>query len=103
MNEHRAILLKKPCSILKGVGEAKAALFQRLGIFTVGDVITHYPRDYEDRSRLKKLAGACRTVNNAPLRVIIASKVVESRPRKGLLVSRVSIRDDTGLINATMV
>lgn len=98
MNENSALLLKKPVQYLKGVGDAKASLFQRLGIFTVGDVITHYPRDYEDRSRLKKLA-ELQDGEQCSFEGIIASKVVESRPRKGLLLSRVSIRDETGLIN----
>ncbi len=100
MNEHQTILLNKPLQFLKGVGEAKAALFKRLDIFTVGDVVTHYPRDYEDRSKLKKLA-ELQDGEQCSFEGIISSKVIESRPRKGLLVSRVSIRDGTGLINAT--
>lgn len=99
MIESSEILLKKPVQYLKGVGGAKAALFQRLGIFTVGDVITHYPRDYEDRSKLKRLA-ELQDGEQCSFEGIIASKVMESRPRKGLLLSRVSIKDDTGLINA---
>lgn len=99
MNENPAILLKKPVQYLKGVGEAKAALFQRLGVFSVGDVITHYPRNYEDRSKLKRLA-ELQDGEQCSFEGVIASKVVESRPRKGLLLSRVSIIDDTGLINA---
>lgn len=99
MIENSTILLKKPVKYLKGVGEAKAALFQRLGIFTVGDVITHYPRDYEDRSNLKKLA-ELQDGEQCSFEGVIASKVVESRPRKGLLISSAGIKDDTGLINA---
>lgn len=98
MNE-QAQLIKKPIQYLKGVGEAKASLFQRLGIFTIGDVITHYPRDYENRSNLKKLV-ELQDGEKYSFEGIIASKVVESRPRKGLTVSRVSIRDETGIINA---
>jgi ATP-dependent DNA helicase RecG len=100
MNEHPTLLLNKPLQFLKGVGEAKAALFKRLDIYTVGDAITHYPRDYEDRSRLKRLA-ELQDGEQCSFEGIIASKIVESRPRKGLLVSRVSIKDDTGLIYAT--
>jgi len=48
-------LLDKPLQYLKGVGEARAALFRKLGIHTVGDVISHYPRNNEDRSMLKKI------------------------------------------------
>ncbi len=99
MNENIEILLKKPVQYLKGVGGAKAALFHKLGIFTVGDVLVHYPRDYEDRSKLKRLA-ELQDGEKCSFEGVIASKVVESSPRKGLLLSRVSIIDDTDLINA---
>ena len=33
---------------LKGVGEKRAKLFRKLEIETVGDLLTHYPRDYVD-------------------------------------------------------
>ncbi len=93
------MLSQKPLQYLKGVGEAKAALFHKLDIFTVRDVIAHYPRDYEDRSKLKKLA-QLQDGEQCSFEGTIASKVLESRPRKGLVVSRVSIIDETGLINA---
>jgi ATP-dependent DNA helicase RecG len=92
--------LEKPLQYLKGVGEARAALFQKLGIFTVGDVISHYPREYEDRSRLKKLI-ELQDGDQCSFEGIIASKPVVSRPRRGLTICRASIRDDTGIINAT--
>ena len=37
---------------VKGVGEARAKLLKRLGIETVGDLLHHFPRAYEDRSRV---------------------------------------------------
>jgi ATP-dependent DNA helicase RecG len=92
--------LDKPLQYLKGVGEARAALFKKLGIFTVGDMITHYPREYEDRSRLKKLI-ELQDGDQCSFEGYIASKPVVSRPRRGLTVCRASIRDDTGIINAT--
>lgn len=96
----RAGKLGKPLQYLKRVGEARAALFQKLGIFTVGDVITHYPREYEDRSKLKKLI-ELQDGDQCSFEGIIASKVVLSRPRRGLTICRTSIRDETGIINAT--
>ncbi len=33
---------------LKGVGEKRAKLFAKLGVYTVGDLLTYYPRDYID-------------------------------------------------------
>lgn len=41
---------------IKGIGEARAKLFSRIGIHTVSDLISHIPRSYEDRSQIKKIA-----------------------------------------------
>ncbi len=91
--------LGKPLQYLKGVGEARAALFQKLGIFTVGDVISHYPREYEDRSKLKRIR-ELQDGDQCSFEGVIASNIVVSRPRRGLTICRTSIRDDTGIINA---
>lgn len=37
---------------LKGVGPARAKLLAKLGIETIYDLLTYYPRSYEDRSQL---------------------------------------------------
>lgn len=39
---------KDEITYLKGVGEKRAKLFKKLDIETVGDLLTHYPRDYAD-------------------------------------------------------
>ena len=44
--------LSDPISILKGIGPSKAKLFANLNIFTLRDLICHFPRGYEDRTRL---------------------------------------------------
>ena len=36
-----------PVNRIKGVGEKTAALFGKINVFTVDDLIRHYPRDYE--------------------------------------------------------
>lgn len=41
--------IKSPVSSLPGVGPAVSALFSKLNIFTVGDILSFYPRSYEDR------------------------------------------------------
>ena len=41
--------IKSPVSSLNGVGPAAAKLFSKLNIFTVGDLLSFYPKDYEDR------------------------------------------------------
>ena len=41
---------------VRGVGVKKAAAFARLGIQTVYDLLTYYPRAYEDQSRVTPIA-----------------------------------------------
>jgi len=41
---------------LKGVGPARAELLRRLGIETIGDVLFHFPRAYEDLSDLRPIS-----------------------------------------------
>jgi len=43
--------LGTPLESLAGVGKSKASLFSRLNIFTVGDLLAAYPRDWEDRTK----------------------------------------------------
>ncbi len=43
--------LRQPVSALRGVGPQVAVRLARLGIVSVADLLQHFPRDYEDRSR----------------------------------------------------
>lgn len=43
--------LNNSISALPGIGAAKQALFARLNIFTISDLLQFYPRDYEDRTQ----------------------------------------------------
>lgn len=45
---------------LKGIGEKTAKLFHRIGIYTVEDLIFHYPRDYQVFAPPVKIAKASR-------------------------------------------
>ena len=39
--------LDTPVRFIKGVGPAKAKLFNKLGVFTVRDLLEYYPREWE--------------------------------------------------------
>ncbi len=93
------LLLSQSVRSLKGIGGTRAVQLAGLGITTVEDAITYFPRDYEDRSNLKKLSQMA-DGDQCSFEGIIASAVKESRPRRGLLISRVAIRDETGSITA---
>ena len=44
--------LSDPVTLLKGVGPTKAKQFAALNIYTLEDLICHFPRGYEDRTKL---------------------------------------------------
>jgi ATP-dependent DNA helicase RecG len=88
--------LNKNIKYLKGVGPAKAVVLAKLSIFTIGDILTHYPRRYEDRSQLKPIRELC----DGQLETFQAEVMYidEQRPRRGLTITKIVVRDDTGLV-----
>ena len=40
--------LSDPITAISGIGEKTAAYYHKLNINTIHDLITHYPRDYEN-------------------------------------------------------
>ena len=45
--------LKKDIQYVKGIGPKKAYKLNKLGIFTLKDLLYYFPRQYEDRNNLK--------------------------------------------------
>lgn len=79
---------------MKGVGPAKADMLAKLNVFTVGDLLEHYPRRYEDRSQLKPIQ-FLRDNEVQTFRATVV-KVQDSKPRRGLTLTKITVRDDTG-------
>ncbi len=48
--------LDSSISQVKGVGAKSEQLFQKLGVYTVGDILLHFPRDYKKMPEIKKLS-----------------------------------------------
>ncbi|MFR8340027.1 MAG: ATP-dependent DNA helicase RecG, partial [Eisenbergiella massiliensis] len=42
---------------IKGIGEKTAGLFSKLHIMTVGQLLTHYPRDYDKMESTVTVSG----------------------------------------------
>jgi ATP-dependent DNA helicase RecG len=48
--------IETPVSLLSGVGSATAGVLAKLAIYTIGDLLAHYPRDWDDRTHRVPLA-----------------------------------------------
>jgi ATP-dependent DNA helicase RecG len=91
--------LGAPITAVKGVGERLAEVLARLGLRTVGDLLRHYPRRYEDRARFARIADVADGET-----VTLAGKVtaVENRPTKTRLVlTKVTLDDGSGVATLT--
>jgi len=66
----------KDIRFVKGVGPAVTKILSRLGIKTVSDLLLHFPRSYEDRRHIDKLADALtKSSINAVVRVIAQDSI----------------------------
>ena len=84
---------------LKGVGAARARLFLRLGVVSTRDLLTYFPRDYEDR-REKCLLDEM-TDQPACVTAMVTEPVRTSFIREGLEIAKTRIADDSGTVNLT--
>jgi len=92
--------LSDPITILKGVGPAKAKQFANLNIVTLQDLICHFPRGYEDRTKLVPIEKLEPDVP-ACFRAMVMNTPKTAHIRKGLDITRVQVADTTGRLNLT--
>ena len=88
--------LEKEIQYIKEVGPNRAKLLQKLGIHTLKDLITYYPRDYEDRNKPSEIA-YLQDGQEALIEAIPVSKVSEIRTKnKRVVLYKLMVRDSTG-------
>ena len=92
--------LSDPVTLLRGVGPTKAKQFAALNIFTLGDLICHFPRGYEDRTKLVQVA-QLEADKPACFRAMVMNTPRTSHIRKGLDLTKVQVADHTGRVNLT--
>lgn len=83
---------------VKGVGPRRAAALEKLNIFTKYDLLTHYPRTYENHSSLTKIYDILEGET-----VLIVGKIsnITSREARGLTIINAIIADETGYLQLT--
>jgi len=92
--------LSDPITILRGIGPAKAKQFENLNIYTLEDLICHFPRGYEDRTRLLTIDQLQADIP-ACFRATVMNSPRTSHVRKGLDITKVQVADHTARLNLT--
>lgn len=85
-------ILQQNIQYLKGVGPVASALFNKIGIYTYKDLLEYYPRDYEDRTVVKKITELI--VNESAIFIgTVVTKLITKRIRKSLTISSFFVED----------
>ena len=92
--------LSDPITILKGIGPSKAAQFAALNIHTLQDLICHFPRGYEDRTRLVTI-DQLEVDKPACFRATVMNTPRTAHIRKGLDITKVQVADHTARLTLT--
>ena len=92
--------LSDPITVLSGVGPSKAKLFAQLNIFTLRDLICHFPRGYEDRTKLVTIE-KLEVDRPACFKAMVMGSPRTAHIRKGLDITKVTVGDHTARLNLT--
>ena len=87
--------LNQDVQYIKGVGPNNVVLLQKLGINTLGDLITFFPRNYEDRGKPKKINELI-DGEEALIDVICSSNMNVTKFARNKVMLKMLVRDDTG-------
>ena len=85
---------------VKGIGPKKVKLFEKLHISTLQDALETYPRDYEDRTQLTRIADI-EAEDKYAVRAVLGTEPRVSRIRKGMTLVKCTIFDESGSLGVT--
>lgn len=89
--------LEKSIQYIKGVGEKRAALFNKKGINTVRDLLYFFPRSHEDRSKIKPIE-RCEDGETVCIAATVYQLPIDRYVRKGMLITTMSVMDESGVM-----
>ncbi len=83
---------------IKGIGEQRAKSLAKLNIFTLRDLISYFPRAYDDRRAARRIADL-QDGETACVEAMIASTPTLHRIRKGMELVKVRVVDESGALD----
>ena len=100
MLNNTGLTLNSPVTAVRGIGEKRAKAFEKLGILTLYDLLSFFPRRYEDRSQTK-LISLCADGETACISVIAADEPRLVRIRRGMELVKFRVADESGIADIT--
>lgn len=93
--------LSNDIQYIKGVGPNRVKLLNNLNIYNLKDLITYYPRNYEDRSKPKKIIEVL-DGEEVLIRAMPSSRMMEIRTRtRNMTMYKMTVEDETGKLMIT--
>lgn len=83
---------------IKGIGEARAAALEKLGITTLGDLIAYFPRGYEDRTQVRPIRELT-AGESVCVRGMVAADLTAYRISGGRTIAKTRVVDDSGSLD----
>ena len=89
-------LFTTPINSLNGVGAVRAKAYAKLGIENLYDLLFHFPRAYENRGDIKKLA-ECDGISKCAVILTVATAPKIARIRRGMSLLKFRAYDESGM------
>ena len=90
------IKISQPVEYLPLVGSKRAQLLRQLGLYSVEDLLTYFPRTYLDRSKILPIAKLVPGDSTTVIGTVMKSGVQQLKNRT---IFKVLIKDDTGFLS----
>ena len=94
-----ALKLETQVQYVRGVGPRLAGILEKLDIFSVRDLLYHFPKRHEDRTRFAKVSQLRHGEAATILGTVLTADNVQTRGR--LVLTKVAVEDGSGVIALT--
>ena len=92
--------LKTDVRYIKGIGEQRAKSLAKLNIFTLRDLISYFPRAYDDRRAARRIS-ELQDGESVCVEAMIAAAPTLHRIRKGMELVKTRVVDESGALDIT--
>lgn len=90
--------IRKPVQFIRGIGPKTSMLFNRIDVFSIYDLLTHFPRAYEDRRFVRPIG----SLKEGDMASVIGEVCLIDKGRytkSGRHMAKVVIKNETGMIS----